>query len=63
MDIKKSGKENWESLKILHVRANHVIKSRTQFLRREFENLSMRKDKKVSDYNLRFTRVISELRD
>ena len=63
MDIKKSAKENWESLKIVHVRADHVIQSRIQFLRREFENLSMRKDEKVSDYSLRFTKVISELRD
>ena len=63
MDIKKSAKENSESLKIVHVRADHVIQSRIQFLRREFENLSMRKDEKVSDYSLRFTKVISELRD
>ena len=28
MDIKKSAKENWESLKILHVGADHVIQSR-----------------------------------
>ena len=40
-----------------------MIQSRIQFLRREFENLSMRKDEKVSDYSLRFTKVISELRD
>ena len=63
VDIKKSTKENWESLKILHVGADHVIQSRIQFLRREFENLSMRKDEKVSDYSLRFTKVISEFRD
>ena len=61
MDVKKSAKEKWESLKILHVGADHVIQSRIQFLRREFENLSMRKDEKVSDYSLRFTKVISEL--
>ena len=63
MDIKKSAKENWESLKILHIGADHVIQSRIQFLRREFENLSMRKEEKVSDYSLRFINVISELRD
>ena len=63
MDIKLSAKENWESLKILQVRADHVIQSRIQFLRRELENLSMRKEEKVSDYSLRFTKVISELRD
>ena len=32
-------------------------------MRREFENLSMRKDEKVSDYSLRFTKVISKIRD
>ena len=63
MDIKKSGKENWQSLKILYVEADHVIQSRIQFLRQEFGNLSMRKDKKVCDYSIRFTKVISKLRD
>ena len=63
MDIKKTAKENWESLKKLHVGAEHVVQSRIQFLRREFENLSMRKDEKVSEYSLRFTKVLSELRD
>ena len=63
MDIKKLAKENWESWKILHVGADHMIQSRIQFLRRAFENLCMRKDDKVSDYSLRFTKVISELRD
>ena len=63
MDIKKSAKENWESLKILHVGVDHVIQSRIQFLRREFENLSMRKDEKVSEYNLIFTKVLSKHRD
>ena len=63
MDIKKTAKENWESLQILHVGADHVIQSRIQFLRREFENLSMRMDEKVSKYSLRFTKVLSKLRD
>ena len=63
IDIKKLAKDNSESLKVLHVGADHVIQSRIQFLRREFENLSMRKDEKVSDFSLRFTKVISDLRD
>ena len=33
MDIKKSAKDNWESLKTLHVGADHVIQLRIQFLR------------------------------
>ena len=40
-----------------------MIQSRIQFIGREFENLSMRKGEKVSDYSMRFTKVISELRD
>ena len=32
-----------------------MIQSRIQFLRLDFENLSMRKDEKVSDYSLRLT--------
>ena len=47
----------------LHVITEHVVQSRIQFLRREFENLSMRKDEKVSEYSLRFTKVLYELRD
>ena len=40
-----------------------MIQSRIQFLRREFKNLSMRKDEKVSEYSLRFMKVLFELRD
>ena len=40
-----------------------MVQSRIQCSRREFENLSMRKDEKVCDYNIRFTKIIYELRD
>ena len=63
LDIKKSAKENWETIKILHVGVDHVVQSKIQSLRREFENLVMKKDEKVSDFSSRFTKIVSELRD
>ena len=42
---------------------DHVVQSKIQSLRREFENLAMKKDEKVSDFLSRFTKIISELRD
>ena len=42
---------------------DHVVQSKIQSLRREFENLAMKKDEKVSDFSSRFTKIISELRD
>ena len=63
LDVKKSAKEDWEKIKILHVGVNHVVQSKIQSLRREFENLAMKKDEKVSDFSSRFTKIISELRD
>ena len=56
-------KENWETIRILHVRVDHVVQSKIQSLRREFKNLAMKKDEKVSDFSSRFTKIISELRD
>ena len=48
---------------MLHMSVDHVIQSKIQSLRREFKNLAMKKDGKVSDFFLRFTKIISELRD
>ena len=42
---------------------DHVVQSKIQSLRREFENLAMKKDEKLSDFSSRFTKIISELRD
>ena len=42
---------------------DHVVQSKIQSLRREFENLAMKKDEKASDFSFRFTKIISELRD
>ena len=63
LDVKKTTKENWETIRILHVGVDHVVQSKIQSLRREFENLAMKKDEKVSDFSSRFTKIISELRD
>ena len=40
-----------------------ISQSKIQSLRREFENLAMKKDEKVSDISSCFTKIISELRD
>ena len=42
---------------------DHVVQSKIQSLRREFENLAMKKDEKVSDFSSRFIKIISKLRD
>ena len=63
LDVKKTAKENWETIRILHVGVDHVVQSKIQSLRRELENLAMKKDEKVSDFSSRFTKIISELRD
>ena len=63
LDVKKTTKENWETIRILHVGVDHVVKSKIQSLQKEFKNLAMKKDEKVSDFSSRFTKIISELRD
>ena len=63
LDVKKTAKENWETIRILHVGVEHVVQSKIQSLRRDFENLAMKKDEKVSDFSSRFTKIISKLRD
>ena len=63
LDVKKTVKENWETIQILHVGVDHVIQSKIQSLRREFKNLAMKKDEKVGDFSSRFAKIISELRD
>ena len=39
-----------ETIRILHVGVDHAVQSKIQSLRREFENLAMKKDEKVSDF-------------
>ncbi|XP_078437648.1 uncharacterized protein LOC144708270 [Wolffia australiana] len=62
LDIKKSAKENWEIIRSFHVGIDHLAQSRAQGLRQEFENLTMKKGEKLSDFTDKFTRVVFELR-
>ena len=62
MDIKKSAKVNWEIIRSFHVGIDRLAQSRAQGLRREFENLSMKKTDKVSEFTDKFSRIVFELR-
>ncbi|XP_078429348.1 uncharacterized protein LOC144701406 [Wolffia australiana] len=62
LDIKKSAKENWEIIRSFHVGIDRLAQSRAQGLRREFENLTMKKEEKPSDFTDKFTRVVFDLR-
>ena len=62
LDIKKSAKVNWEIIRSFHVGIDRLAQSRAQGLRREFENLSMKKTDKVSDFTDKFSRIVFELR-
>ena len=42
---------------------DHVVQSKVQSLQREFENLAMTKEEKVSDFSSHFIKIISKLRD
>ena len=62
LDIKKFTKVNWEIIRSFHVGIDRLTQSRAQGLRREFENLSMKKTDKVSDFTDKFSRIVFELR-
>ncbi|XP_078440532.1 uncharacterized protein LOC144710594 [Wolffia australiana] len=62
LDIKKSAKENWEIIRSFHVGIDRLVQSRAQGLRREFENLTMKKEEKISEFTDNFTSVVFELR-
>ena len=62
LDIKKTAKVNWEIIRSFHVGIDRLAQSRAQGLRREFENLSMKKTEKVSDFTDKFSQIVFELR-
>ena len=62
LDIKKSTKVNWEIIRSFHVGIDCLAQSRAQGLRREFENLSMKKTNKVSEFTDKFSQILFELR-
>ena len=43
LNVKKTMKENWETIRILHVGVDHVVQSKIKSLRQKFENLAMKK--------------------
>ena len=55
LDFKKSAKANWEIIRSFHVGIDRLAQSRAQGLRREFENLLIRKIDKVSEFIDKFS--------
>ena len=62
VDIKKIAKVNREIIQSFHVGIDRLAQSIAQGLRREFENLSMKKTDKVSEFTEKFSRIVFELR-
>ena len=58
LDIMKSAKVNWEIIQSFHVGIDRLAQSRAQGLRREIENLSMKKTNKVSEFTDKFSRIV-----
>ena len=55
LDSKKSAKVKWVIIRSFHMGIDRLTQSRAQGLRRGFENLSMKKTDKVSDFTDRFS--------
>ena len=62
LDIRKSAKVNWKIIRSFHVGIDRLAQSRAQGLRREFQNLSMKKIDKVGEFTDKFSRIVFELR-
>ena len=63
LDTKKTAKENWELLRQRNLGVDRVIQSRIQGLRRDLEMLTMGKSDSVVDFAMKFTHIISDLRN
>ena len=63
LDAKKTAKENWELLRQQNLGVDRVIQSRIQGLRRDLEMLTMGKSDSVMDFAMKFTHIISDLRN
>ena len=63
LDAKKTAKENWEILRQRNLGVDRVIQSRIQGLKRNFEMLTMAKTDSIVDFAMKFTLIISELRN
>ena len=62
LDIKKSSKVNWKIIRSFHVGIDRLVQSRAQGLRREFENLSMKKTNEDREFIDKFSRIVFKLR-
>ena len=63
LDAKKTAKENCEILRQRNLGVDRVIQSRIQGLRRDFEVLTMGKAETVVDLAMKFTHIVSDLRN
>ena len=63
LDAKKTTKENWEILRQRNLGVDRVIQSRIQGIRRDLEILTMGKTDSVVDFAMKFTHIISDLRN
>ena len=63
LDAKKTAKENWEILRQRNLGMDRVIQSRIQGLPRDLEMLTMGKSDSVVDFAMKFTHIVSSLRN
>ena len=63
LDAKKTAKENWELLCQRNLGVDQVIQSCIQGLRRNLEMLTMGKSDSVMDFAMKFTHIVSDLRN
>ena len=63
LDAKKTTKENWELLRQRNLGVHRVIQSRIQGLRRDLEMFTMGKLDSVVDFVMKFTHIVSDLRN
>ena len=63
LDTKKTAKENWEILRQRNLGVYRVIQSRIQGLGRDLEILTMGKTDSVVDFAMKFTHIISDLKN
>ena len=63
LDAKKTAKENWERLRQRNLGVDRVIQSRIQGIRRDLEMLTMGKSDSVVDFAMKFTYIVSDLRN
>ena len=63
LDAKRTAKENWEILCQRNLGVDCVIQSRIQGLCRDLEVLTMGKAEIVMDFTMKFTHIVSDLRN